>query len=72
MSNKKFFKSDIQPACAYCQHGRTISGGKEVFCLKKGIVAASDSCRSFKYDVLKRKPHSVNISKSYSDDDFKL
>lgn len=72
MNNKKFFQSDINPACAYCGHGRTISGGKEVFCLKKGIVAASDNCRSFKYDVLKRKPQSVNMPKSYSNEDFNL
>lgn len=72
MSNKKFFKSDIPPACAYCSHGRSITGGKEVFCLKKGIVDANNSCRAFKYDVLKRKPQGTSIEKNYSEEDFKL
>lgn len=72
MNNKKFFDNTITPACAYCVHGQSISGGKESFCLKKGIVDATDSCRRFKYDVLKRIPHSDTISKNYSAEDFKL
>ena len=72
MNNKRFFKSDIPPSCSYCCNGHSISGGKEVFCLKKGIVDADSQCRSFKYDVLKRKPGYRGISKNYSDDDFTL
>lgn len=72
MNNRKFFKKDIPPACIYCKSGHSISGGKEAFCLKKGIVAANDSCHSFKYDPLKRKPIIKDFSKNYSTTDFEV
>ena len=49
------FRKDIEPQCAYCKRGSPVSE-TEVMCLKKGIVAADGSCRSFRYDPLKRVP----------------
>lgn len=49
------FRKKIDPRCAYCAKGRTISGD-QVACIKKGIVAPEDHCGSFSYDPLRRVP----------------
>ena len=72
MSDKKYYSKNIPPACAYCANGRALSGGEEIFCMKKGIVSSGDSCRSYKYDVLKRIPAVKDIGRDYKDEDFKL
>ena len=67
-----FWNKDIPKKCEYCKNGTAFSGGKEIFCKKKGVVEPSFSCRSYKYDVLKRQPLLKTISTNYSPDDFKL
>ena len=49
------FRKNIDPRWAYCQRGQQISD-REVACVKHGIMAVEDHCRSFKYDPLKRVP----------------
>ena len=49
------FRKNIDPRCAYCQHGQQVNE-REVACLKKGIVAVEGHCRAFRYDPLKRTP----------------
>lgn len=49
------FRKDIDPKCAYCQRGAQINEW-EVACVKRGIVPVESSCRSFRYDPLKRVP----------------
>ena len=49
------FRKNIDPRCAYCQRGQQIND-REVACVKHGIMAGEDHCRSFKYDPLKRVP----------------
>jgi hypothetical protein len=49
------FRKDIEPRCAYCQHGATLTED-QIMCPKKGIVSAGASCRRFSYDPLKRVP----------------
>lgn len=49
------FRKNIDPRCAYCQRGQQIND-REVACVKHGIMAVEDYCRSFKYDPLKRVP----------------
>ena len=49
------FRKKIDPRCAYCAKGRTISGD-QVACIRKGIVAPEDHCGSFSYDPLRRVP----------------
>ena len=66
------FRKNIDPRCIYCSRGSSISDN-EVICLKRGIVEAYGSCRSFRYDPFKRiPPKPVRLSKNYSDSDFKL
>ncbi len=72
MSDKKHFNKSIMPRCEYCQKGRTLSGGSEVFCLKAGITDPGDSCKSFKYDPLKRTPSSKDLARDYKPSDFAL
>ena len=67
------FDKKIDPRCGYCQRGTPLDDGK-VMCVKKGIVAASGSCRRFRYDPLKRvppKPARLETSK-LSAEDFRL
>ena len=49
------FRKDIERCCAYCCRGQGISE-REVACVKRGVVPAENSCRSFRYDPLKRVP----------------
>ena len=49
------FEKDIEPRCAYCKRGSPL-GEDQVMCLKRGIMSAAGSCRSFRYDPLKRVP----------------
>jgi len=49
------FHKKIEPRCAYCAKGTQL-GEDTVACIKKGIVSFGFSCRSFRYDPLKRIP----------------
>ena len=49
------FRKDIDPRCAYCQWGQQLNE-REVVCVKKGVVPVEHSCRSFRYDPMKRVP----------------
>lgn len=48
------FRRDIEPSCAYCDYAERV--GAELVCDKRGSVTASDSCKAFRYDPLKRIP----------------
>ena len=49
------FQKNIEPRCTYCQRGTPLDEEK-ILCTKQGVVAPGGSCRSFKYDPLKRVP----------------
>ena len=49
------FQKDIEPRCCYCQRGTKLDE-EQVLCVKKGVVSPGGSCRSFRYDPLKRVP----------------
>ena len=51
----KLFRKNIEPRCAYCEHGGLINE-REVACVKQGVVPMEHHCRSFRYDPLKRVP----------------
>ncbi len=72
MSDKKHYLKSIVPQCAYCLNGRLLSGGEEVFCLKLGITELNNSCKSFKYDPLKRVPVKKDIGRDYVASDFEI
>lgn len=67
------FRKEIEPRCAYCQHGTDI-GEESVACLKKGVMDSGSHCSSFRYDPFKRVPPQQaepDFSK-LSDEDFSL
>ena len=67
------FQKDIDPRCAYCKQGAPLDG-ERVICVKKGVVSAAGSCRSFRYDPLKRtppKPLKADFGR-FTDEDFTL
>ena len=67
------FRKDIDPRCAYCQWGQQLSE-REVACVKRGVVAVEHSCRSFRYDTMKRippRPVALNMRK-LREEDFSL
>lgn len=70
---KNPFRKDIEPRCAYCAHGSTISD-REVACSRRGVVDSADSCRHFRYDPLRRVPprHATLNPKAHSPEDFSL
>ncbi len=72
MNNNKFFNKDLPMRCEYCTEARPISGGKEFFCMKNGIVEAFDSCKKYRYDPLKRQPDNRSFGKDFDPEDLKL
>ena len=46
---------EYRARCTYCQRGTPLDEEK-ILCTKQGVVAPGGSCRSFKYDPLKRVP----------------
>lgn len=66
------FKKDMDPRCAYCKRGAVLDE-ERVMCIRKGVVAADDRCRRFRYDPLKRvppKPLAANFSHLKEEDFF--
>lgn len=70
---KKIFNQGLTPACEYCLHGRLSPDESMVLCVKKGFMLPSSSCRSFKYDALKRLPKKgERIATNFTPEDFSL
>lgn len=69
---KPFFNKDIPPACAYCLHGHQSEYTDEIFCVKRGVTSPQDSCKRFRYDVLKRTPRPTVQKGDFSPEDFAL
>ncbi len=63
---------DKTPACGICSHGILSPDGETVLCIKTGIRLLDSSCRSFKYDPLKRVPRRAPIVGGFTEEDFKL
>jgi len=71
MARNRAFKK-IEPACKYCARSVMTEDDSVILCAKKGAVSASDSCRRFKYDPLKRQPGSLPELGKYTADQFTL
>lgn len=71
MANSAFNKS-LPHSCEYCVHGNISTFEKEVICRKHGITNLKDSCKSYKYDPLKRVPSRIKINDKFSSEDFSL
>ena len=67
------FRKKIQRSCEYCLYATKLDEDT-VLCAKRGVRAADDPCRKFKYDPCKRVPvkaKALDFSR-YDDDDFSL
>ncbi|MBR5112027.1 MAG: hypothetical protein IK097_01215 [Clostridia bacterium] len=70
---KKLLNKNKYPAkCEYCARGRLSPDGKSVLCPKKGLTDLYDSCRAYKYDVLKRVPAKQQIINPADPKDFEI
>lgn len=49
------FRRKQPRCCAWCAHAGRIDD-HQMICRRKGVVAAADQCRQFRYDPLKRVP----------------
>ena len=67
------FRKDIDPRCVYCQWGQQLNE-REVACVKKGVVPVEFSCRSFRYDPVKRVPPrpATLDTRKHREEDFSL
>ena len=65
MSDKKYYSSLVAKRCEYCRFARSIMGGKEIICPKKGLRSPFDCCRSYKYDPLRREPVVGDIGRNF-------
>ncbi len=72
MKKKAFSEKNYPPKCEYCFFGRVAPDGKSVLCEKKGITGIDESCRSYKYDALKRTPMKQPTVSSADPADFEL
>ena len=66
------FKTDHDPMCLFCKHGKEIPLTDDMTCSKKGIVHKESKCGKYEYDLLKRRPRrrlEMDTSK-YSAEDF--
>ena len=63
---------DITPACKICSHGILSPDGESVLCVKTGIRLLDSSCRSFRYDPLKRIPKRAPSRSGFTKEDFEL
>ena len=72
MLRRKLFGSQIEPSCAYCEHGAPTRDGQSVLCEKRGVMLPSDFCRKFTYDPLARIPSRQAKLPSYEKEDFSL
>lgn len=67
------FKRDIDPMCIYCALSHQLSA-MEIVCVKKGVRKATDHCRHFRYDPMRRippRPKKADFS-GHSPEDFTL
>jgi len=47
----------LEKICAYCEHATVIADSGVCVCKRKGAVRADGTCRRFREDLLKVKPH---------------
>lgn len=66
------FGKDTAKYCAFCEHGRDLHTNDEMSCVYKGVVDKADTCRKFKYDVLKRDPVKSMPDISFDEKEFSL
>ena len=68
----KLFGNDTYTTCAYCSRVKKSEDGMILYCGRKGIVRAEDTCRRFSYDPFKRVPRSAPKLPEYEPEEFIL
>ena len=69
---RNVFRKDIEPRCAYCSRANVLDD-HNMSCSKRGIVPLDGSCRSFRYDPLRRiPPRPAVLRGTFTDADFQL
>lgn len=69
---KKILNSKIEPACAYCAHGKASCDDSCILCVKKGVMQPDSRCRKFEYDPLRRVPKEKAELPTFTAEDFSL
>lgn len=72
MKKRLLNRKKYPPKCEYCSKGRISPDGKSVLCTKKGLTSPDDSCKSYKYDVMKRIPAKQQIIPPADPKEFEL
>lgn len=72
MRKKLTNDKDMVRSCKLCSHGIISADGDCVLCIKTGIRELDSSCRSFKYDPLKRVPKKIAGLGAFTEEDFRL
>lgn len=54
--NTNYFDKNIEPKCAYCEHGKPAKSEGKILCPRSGIVSEDFSCKKFSYSPFMRKP----------------
>ena len=70
--NEKSSENSIEKVCAYCRFASVLEDGGVCICQKHGAVRADSSCRKFKVDLLKLKPHLPLLPGKERDDLFSI
>ena len=56
ISKEKKDELDIREICAFCENASCLWHDEGMLCHIRGIVSPDDTCKKFRYDLLKRKP----------------
>lgn len=59
-----YFDKNIEPKCAYCEHGKPAKSDGKILCPRSGIVSEDFSCKKFSYSPFMRKPEKEHPSVS--------
>lgn len=54
--NTSYFDKNIEPKCAYCEHGKPAKSEGKILCQRCGIVSDDFSCKKFSYSPFMRIP----------------
>ncbi|MCL2022841.1 MAG: hypothetical protein FWG82_00535 [Oscillospiraceae bacterium] len=69
---KKPLLNKQTPSCLYCRLAKLAPDGKSLLCPKRGITNGAMSCRSFKYDPLRRLPVEEPVLPKFDFEDFRI
>jgi len=72
MFHIRLFNPNIEPCCAYCEHGTLTKDGQAILCRRRGVMLPGSSCRKFTYDPILRIPSRPPKLPKFDAEDFSL